>query len=246
MPLVVYGDALFPAGDHRAQLARGEYNAVPMIIGGNRDEQKFFLASDPEFVREAGGHFSIVDPARYEAFNRFNSDWWTYMAVDDLAPRLSKPVYVYRFDWDVAPRAHPEFSAIYGAAHGIEIPFVFGDFRYSEYDQLFDAGNRASRERLSAAVMSYWAAFAYRGDPGRGLQGDLPQWQPWLGAGAKLVFGAHDIHMSAGAIDGGRLIGELFANPALTHAEQCAMYRDAVMYPSYPLAALAGRGCSKD
>ena len=246
MPLVVYGDALFPAGDHRAQLARGEYNAVPMIIGGNRDEQKFFLASDPEFVREAGGHFSIVDPARYEAFNRFNSDWWNYMAVDDLAPRLSEPVYAYRFDWDVAPKAHPEFTAIYGAAHGIEIPFVFGDFRYSEYDQLFDAGNRASRERLSAAVMSYWAAFAYRGDPGRGLQGDLPQWQPWLGAGAKLVFGARDIHMSAGAIDGGRLIGELFANPALTHAEQCAMYRDAVMYPSYPLAALAGRGCSKD
>jgi para-nitrobenzyl esterase len=246
MPLVLYGDALLPAGDHRAQLARGEYTAVPMIIGGNRDEQKYFLASDPAFVREAGGRYSIIDPARYEAFNRFNSDWWNYMAVDDLAPRLSMPVYVYRFDWDVAPKAHPEFGAIYGAAHGIEIPFVFGDFRYHEYEQLFDAGNRESRERLSAAVMSYWAAFAYRGDPGRGMNGDLPQWQPWLGAGAKLIFGARDIHMSPGAIDGGRLIAELFANPLLTPAEKCAMYRDAVMYPSYPLAALAGRGCNKD
>ena len=246
IPDIVHGDALLPAGDHRVLLARGDYNAMPMIIGGNRDEQKYFQAGDPELVRETAGHYSIIDPARYEALARFTSEWWNYMAVDDLAPRLSKPVYTYRFDWDVPPRAHPEFRAIYGAPHGMEIPFVFGDFRYREYEQLFDEGNRESRERLSAAMMSYWAAFAYHGDPGRGMNRDLPPWQPWLGAGAKLVFGASEIRMTRGAIDGGRLVAELFANPRLKPAAKCAMYRDAVMYPSYPLAALAGRGCSRD
>jgi hypothetical protein len=34
-------------------------------------------------------------------------------------------------------------------------------------------------------MMSYWAEFAWRGDPGRGREGTLPRWTAWQDDGEK-------------------------------------------------------------
>jgi para-nitrobenzyl esterase len=243
MPMVVYGDGLLPAGDHRTLLAAGHYNAVPMLIGGNRDEQKLYLQGDPTLVRRVDGHYRILDPKRFEALNHFYSQWWTFMDTDDLAPRLAKPVYAYRFDFDVSPPESPEVGRVFGAAHGLEVDFVSGDIHEGRGNPLIAAGNRASWREVSAEMMSYWAAFAYHGDPGRGMDGALPLWAAWQAAHEKLIIGAGAPHMAAQAVDGERLLEELAASPDLGHDDKCAAYLDNTMFPRYPLAQLAALGC---
>jgi para-nitrobenzyl esterase len=91
-------------------------------------------------------------------------------------------VWAYRWDWDEEPRIPWLYDGgfVIGAAHGLEIPFVFGHWDVGpETRSLFNALNREGREALSLAMMSYWAEFAYAGSPGRGRAGDLPEWSAW-------------------------------------------------------------------
>ena len=60
-----------------------------------------------------------------------------------------------------------------GAAHGFEIPFVFGHFDLGKGGRRLDRREPAGREELSAKMMAYWAQFARTGKPGRGGS-DLP------------------------------------------------------------------------
>jgi para-nitrobenzyl esterase len=55
--------------------------------------------------------------------------------------------------------------------------------------KIFPPKRVSSRRDLSDAMMSYWAEFAYFGNPGRGRRNkDLPQWWAWGGAqGRSLV-----------------------------------------------------------
>ena len=130
------------------------------------------------------------DKDYYAAFGGYPSRFWQAAGVTDTADALlssgGAPVYAYRFDWDEQGKAlGTNISTLIGSAHAIEIPFVTGGFEDSVNDPLgvyFNGGNRAGREALSQAMMSYWAEFAYAGAPGRGRGGDLPAWTPWTDA----------------------------------------------------------------
>ena len=105
--------------------------------------------------------------------------------VDSLASILraaqGPSVWAYRFDWDEEPTLFfADYSVLLGAAHGFEIPFVFGHWNLGTAgNRLFTDGNRPGREALSAAMRSYWAQLAWAGDPGRGRKGDLVPWTAW-------------------------------------------------------------------
>ena len=260
LPSVVYDGILLPAMDHHALLQRKRYHAVPLLIGGNRDEQKAYLWSDPNFVRSEGGRLEIRDHAHYEAVNRVYSDWWQYSAVDDLLPRLSSPVYAYRFDWQDEPTTPNNLKALYGSAHGLELAFVFDDFRWafvhdelpasetetppaSPLQGLFNAANSDSRRRTSDAMMGYWGAFAWTGAPGRGTGHNLPEWPAWADGHRKLLFTDEGIAWDSTLVDGNELQRKLWDQSELTGAEKCSIYLDNQMYPRYPLVSLAQRGC---
>jgi para-nitrobenzyl esterase len=73
-----------------------------------------------------------------------------------------------------------DLSMVVGAAHGLEIPFVFGFFDLGPRSELlFHERNEAGRLELSARMMGYWAEFAATGNPGRGRSTESPQWLPW-------------------------------------------------------------------
>jgi para-nitrobenzyl esterase len=95
--------------------------------------------------------------------------------------RTSPDVFVYRFDWDEEPTVlGTDLAAYLGAAHGFDIPFVFGHYDLGrQANVIFTDANAAAREALTARMMSYWAQFAYTGDPGQGRRGELPQWTAW-------------------------------------------------------------------
>ncbi len=187
MPRVFPDGVVLPADGTRAALARPDGHAdVPILFGSNRDENKLFLYNDPEIVRQWFGLYpSLRDPDRFEHSASYLSRHWKATGVDELAELLAAQhpgrVFGYRFDWDEEPTIFGiELGTLLGASHGFEIPFVFGHWNLgAQTGLLFDEGNEAGREALSAQMRSYWVEFATRGAPGRGLDESLPAWKPW-------------------------------------------------------------------
>lgn len=84
-------------------------------------------------------------------------------------------VWFYQFDWDEQPAP---FDDIYGAAHGFDVPFIFGNFGPSMFAATMNTGaNRPGRLALSHAMMGSIAAFARDGDPNHAALGT--QWPAW-------------------------------------------------------------------
>ncbi len=159
---------------------------VPLLFGTNRDEPKLFMAFDPRLVgKVAGAPLWIRDPAAYEREAQYRATLWRANGVDRPARALAASgtkVYAYRWDWRDEGRRFGvvDASRLLGAAHGLEIPFVFASFDSAPgHELLFTADNRAGRVALSEAMMSYWAEFAAHGRPGRGRDGTLIEWPAW-------------------------------------------------------------------
>jgi para-nitrobenzyl esterase len=187
IPTVIRDGVVLPETDMHELFARGQYNQVPIVLGSNRDETKLFIFGDPKLVRRWFGIFPMlrVPEERYQLIAEYGSKAWKAGGVDSLAKLLraaqGPSVYGYRFDWDEEPTLlFADYGVLLGAAHGFEIPFVFGHWKLgSRGDRLFDASNAAGREALSAQMRSYWAQLAYTGDPGRGRKSDLVPWTAW-------------------------------------------------------------------
>lgn len=159
----------------------GDYNKVPVMLGTTRDEQKLFMFLDPAYTKKRLGFWQTLRDA--EAYNRdayYMSVRWRITGAEEPARAIDAPVYVYRFDWD--EQATPlgmDFPDMIGAAHGLELAFIFGSFTMGEFDQiLITEENQPGREQLATAMMTYWANFARSGDPNKGS--NVPtQWLPW-------------------------------------------------------------------
>ncbi len=163
-----------------------EFNRVPVMLGSNKDEEKLFFLYDPEYTVQVFGVIpTIRNRERYLRDAEMITRIWRLMAVDEVASDLSRAmpgeIFSYRFDWDEEPSfLWSDLSELIGAAHGFEIPFVFGHWNLGPSShRLFDEANRPGREKLSMAMMSYWAEFAATGRPGTGGDGRLPNWSAW-------------------------------------------------------------------
>ena len=168
------------------EFRRGQFNKVPTMLGTNRDEMKLFYALDDDYVYSFSTFLIYVkDKERYDLENEYASNNWKIGGVDQPARKLKKSgnldIYTYRFDWDEEPKyLWMDFSQIFGAAHGFEIPFVTGNFDYFGFEKyIINDANREAAMELSNSMMSYWAEFAYSGNPGKGRKKDLVNWQPW-------------------------------------------------------------------
>jgi para-nitrobenzyl esterase len=181
------GDVV-PVGDVIERLGKPEgWNRVPVMIGTTKDEDKLFLFADPTYTRRLLGVVPRVqDSDRFLATAGALSRMWKATRVDAPANAMwqTQPnVFVYRFDWDEEPVVLGfDLGTYLGASHAFEIPFVFGHWDLGgQGNVIFTAENEPGREALAAQMMSYWAAFAANGDPGRGRQGELPAWTAWDG-----------------------------------------------------------------
>jgi len=77
-------------------------------------------------------------------------------------------VYAYRFDWDDGGKVlFTNLKTLLGAAHAMEIPFVFNKFSLlGEMDKyMFQKKTLPARDELSRAMGTYWAGFARTGVP---------------------------------------------------------------------------------
>ncbi len=173
----------------------GNYNHVPFMAGYNRDEAAAIWRYLPEywFTRPAKYKSELVDmgfdesdadrlvelyplgefnnkPAR--AYGRmFGTDTAfgcpSYQALSATA-RQQEGIYFYRFDFQGFT-----FSGLAGAAHGMEIPFVFNSMDRAPTNLLYNRRNIKKARELSGIIQGYWLNFAKTGNPnGPGL----PAW----------------------------------------------------------------------
>lgn len=79
-----------------------------------------------------------------------------YLAEEQV--RQGAPVWMYRFDW-----ASPIFGGAMGAAHGLEIPFVWNGL--DQPFARFFLGDAPAPQQLADIMHASWAAFVRSGDP---------------------------------------------------------------------------------
>jgi len=160
------------------------YNAVPVILGTNRDETKLFTAFASGHVdRTFGLPTGFNDLGAYNRDNGYSSDGWKIRAVDELATALlqaqGEHVYAYRFDVDDwRDFGVVDLKNLLGAAHALEIPFVFNKF-IKPMRVIFPSSMQTQFDMVADHMGSYWAQFAYTGSPGVGREGDKPSWSAW-------------------------------------------------------------------
>jgi para-nitrobenzyl esterase len=262
VPRLIRDGALLPVGDWLSEYRAGRFHRVPIILGSNRDEMKLFLSQDENLVRRRFGVFyRIRDLEDYERRSRYHSDMWAVRAVARPASAITDSgfldVFAYRFDWDELPRfLGMDFSKLFGAAHGFEIPFVFGNFDLgpSRLGRIFfDEESAPARKDLSSRMMSYWAEFARHGSPGRGTDEEKPEWQPWSAETTAriLVFDTPQdggIRLAEIALSRIRVIAAIDAESDLDQDEKCELFLDLLSRrPDWNIEEYRGigrRGCA--
>jgi para-nitrobenzyl esterase len=109
----------------------------------------------------------------------------TYPALRlaEIQVRQGAPVWMYRFDW-----ASPVEGGLFGAAHDVEIPFVFANLDTALAVEL--TGDSPERQPLADRMHAAWIAFARTGDPNTP---DPPTWPRYdLNQRATMLFNTED------------------------------------------------------
>jgi len=239
-PQIIRDGAVIPAPDPLDVLRSGEFSRVPVILGTNRDEVKLFALMGTEHVTRAFGiPLWLNDERAYQLETEFPNRMWKVLGVDDPARAMAGVapgrIFAYRFDWDEERKlAFADLSKLVGAAHAVEIPFVFGLLDLGGRGKyFFDPDRLPAAEALSRAMMSYWAEFARTGDPGGGTSGTLPRWLAWDAKspnGLRMMIldtpADGGLRMSRESVTREGVLAEIASDPRFRNVEErCKVYR---------------------
>jgi para-nitrobenzyl esterase len=211
------------------------YHDVPILLGSNRDIAKTEMMTDRAFIQTNKFESPIPrNELSYDRISHYIGEAERASGVEKLARSMVKgghsAVYVYRFDWDEQPiLLGTDFGFLQGAATGVEVPFILGQFTgIGPTTKMFTAGNRKTREALSAKMMSYWAGLAHNGLPGRGHSGLLKEWSAYQlanGRPKRMIFDA-EARMSPQSSSARSIEEEIFSDTTLpTNEQKCSMVR---------------------
>lgn len=231
------------------------YSNVPLMIGSTRDETKLFMAASSDYVERSGR--LITGIRDLEAYNRdtgYGTDIWRAEGTDRIAELISADhpdkVFAYRFDADDWRNfGFIDLKNLLGAAHVLEIPFIFGYFPPPS-KILFPDSTFDEIQLLSGAMMSYWTEFAHNGDPGRGRNEEEPLWRPWRdsnGSGHYLLLDTDidaGIRMTQGVLTRDEVKQKFLADTSFKSDEaRCLGYRSAFFNVDFNQDEYESIGC---
>ncbi|MCX4695365.1 carboxylesterase/lipase family protein [Streptomyces sp. NBC_01408] len=177
-------------------LTHGAAAGVDVMIGWTREEANFGFALDEGYAAATREQVTarIADtfgadraPEVYAEYERARpgarpADVLMDLITDELfrvpALRLAEaraetghPVWAYQFDLPT-----PAHEGRLGAAHCLELPFVFANFDQWAHAPFLAGLTPAVRDGLATAMHRAWIAFVRTGDPNHA---GLPQWDPY-------------------------------------------------------------------
>ncbi|MDD3763055.1 MAG: carboxylesterase family protein [Nevskiales bacterium] len=193
------GGIIEAAGELKPQAAEPDdgddvLNPVPTIVGSVGSEASMLLLKR-YLEHDTLAFWDLINSGRSDlrVSDFFGS--WTYLKfrvstyfanrtlrglVDRSADRLaatSVPVFRYAFEWDRMPQP---WRKLFGAYHGIDVPFLFGNFldgtpNFSKFT--WAPQTVAEREAIHAALVAGLRGFVESGDPAR-YPGAI-EWKRW-------------------------------------------------------------------
>lgn len=172
-----------------SSLEHGVGSTTPVLVGSNRDEDKFFSMMKPKLWRiddrqlqRLIGRYVIPDDAAkliecyrtcrerrgeltdpFELFSAITTDYLFRKTAVRIAECTSG--YNYIFEW-TSPVARGKL----GACHAVEVGFVFGS-----HDASF-CGSGPDADKLSLDMQDAWTTFARSGDPSCARLGAWPRY----------------------------------------------------------------------
>ncbi|MFG2772223.1 carboxylesterase/lipase family protein [Streptomyces sp. NPDC048350] len=177
-------------------LLHGAAAGVDVMIGWTREEANFGFALDPGYAaadreqvtaRIAETFGADAAPGVYATYERARpgarpADVLMDLITDELfrvpALRLAearaesgRPVWAYQFDLPT-----PAHDGRLGAAHCLELPFVFDNFDQWAHAPFVTGLDPAVRDGLARTMHRAWIAFARTGDPNHP---EMPAWDPY-------------------------------------------------------------------
>ena len=157
-----------------------EKNNIPVIAGSNKDELSLWLGSNRYFVNASYPFTKLVPIPKiefkredlYKLWVKTRSLGWKLRGVDEPLMELEKAgfnaLYAYRFDWDDQVSSYfADFPNLIGAAHGFEISFITGDFKFGPIGR-FVYPKGELRDQMKETMMQAWTSFAKTGVPNTG------------------------------------------------------------------------------
>ncbi|MGC7095271.1 carboxylesterase/lipase family protein [Amycolatopsis lurida] len=201
-PRVLNDGVVLPA-DHRAAVAAGKYRDVPVLAGNTAEEGKLFGAvigayRPSDYDRFTLQHF--FDPDRPSGLTVRDLIADAYLPVDgpggwnEAADQLGDAIFMgivensmntlreagndqlfyYQFGWNQQPAP---FDTVYGAAHAMDLPFLFRSFDEGVFAYSFSRRNEPGRLALSDLMIDSVRAFVRTGSPQHpGLGARWGQW----------------------------------------------------------------------
>ena len=168
----------------------GKYNDLNVIIGTNSDEGSMFVRPlQPEqYYRSIRTQFGPLADRALELypldslsgsyqpladlFRERSFAWpsWTWARLQTQTGKSD--VYMYYFDHFNPVPLFPGAPPARGAAHGSEIPYIFGHLEQNPAAEVSD-----EQKALSEAMMRYWTNFVKTGDPN---DEGLPHWPVFI------------------------------------------------------------------
>jgi para-nitrobenzyl esterase len=187
-PLTTNDDIVIPKEGLASALGNPLYaKNVPIISGANKDEvtlwlglHRYFMNTSYPFTKLLPPVVSIKDPELFNFWVRVRSQAWKARGVDEPFNALEQAGYAslfaYRFDWNHQTSSFfVDFPNILGAAHGTDISFVTGDYKFGPITSyIYPEGD--AREQMTRTFMNIWGDFATSGAPDKSLNFD---WQAY-------------------------------------------------------------------
>lgn len=163
-----------------SRILAGAAADIDLLVGSTTEETRLFLLSDGAIDRiteddllalaagyslpaEALGSYRAAHPwaSVGDLFSLIETDWyWRIPALrlaDAHATKAQGATYMYQFAWP-----SPQFGGRLGAAHGVDIPFVFDTLGLGTEPML----GPAPPQSLATTMHAAWIAFAVDGDCG--------------------------------------------------------------------------------
>jgi len=168
-------------------------DAVPLMIGGTREESAFFLADDDVVwngtlteaaLRQRVGAVADAETGDLLAAYRATmpqaspgdqliaaltgSNFWirSVLLAERYAERGRAPVYMYSLDW-----RSPAHDGRLKAHHAMDLPFVFDNADVPD-----TTAGAPGAHQLAARISATWIAFARNGSPDNSA---VPSWPPY-------------------------------------------------------------------
>ena len=140
----------------------------------------------------------------------------------DLEKSGNNSLYAYRFDWDDQTSSYfADFPNLIGSAHGIEISFITGDFKFGPIGRyVYPKGELLNQ--MQDTMMNAWASFAKTGVPKTGKGFD---WEKFDSKNRKFLKLDSDKYLSMDKeiLSLEFILGNLRLSPTGTLLEKCLL-----------------------